>query len=196
MANFETCRGRVLDYGCGQGKLCEYILEHCQNNKEIQWMGIDQSPEMVQRFTERCIKKYGTERCGVQLLPSGDPDHVQVDPNSIDRFVSTYCLDLLFEDDIYKILDLAKRALHRHDGLLLLVGITWGYRASVQTFAMTALWELLYQFQRERVRGCRPQNLEPYLTAKKWRIVKRVRTLPNGFPWMVSEVIPARPPIQ
>ena len=36
---------------------------------------------------------------------------------------------------MYKVLDLAERVLHPDDGVLLLAGITWGYRASVQTFA-------------------------------------------------------------
>ena len=60
---------------------------------------------------------------------------------------------------------------------------------------MTLVWELLYRFRRKVVGGCRPQHLAPYLRAKGWRIVKEVRTLPSGFPWMASEVLAARPPL-
>jgi hypothetical protein len=60
---------------------------------------------------------------------------------------------------------------------------------------MTSVWEVLYKVWRQKVGGCRPQKLQPYLKAKGWRIEKVVQTLPNGYPWMASEVIRARPPI-
>ena len=115
-------------------------------------------------------------------------------PRSVDRFVSTYCLDLMSEDDMYRVLDLAEGSLKPDTGLLLLAGITWGYRASWNTSLMTAIWEILYSVRRTKVGGCRCQRLEPYLKAKGWRIRNVVTTLPQGFPWMVSEVILARPP--
>jgi hypothetical protein len=60
---------------------------------------------------------------------------------------------------------------------------------------MTAIWECLYWVRRNKVGGCRPQALQPYLEARGWRIEKVVQTMPDGFPWMVSEVISARPPL-
>eukprot|EP00966_Prymnesium_polylepis_P025156 580208-Prymnesium_polylepis.1 len=59
---------------------------------------------------------------------------------------------------------------------------------------MTLLWEILYRVTRRTVGGCRPQRLEPYLRERGWTILRSARTLPIGFPWMVSEVISARPP--
>ena len=195
MADFESANV-VLDYGCGQGKLAELIFSTLPSatTNNLQWRGIDQSPKMAQRFQERCGKFEG---CSVELLESGDPNDVSVETmkKSVDRFVSTYCLDLLSEEDMYKVLDLAQKTLHPERGLFLLAGITWGYKSSIKTFLMTSVWEILYQVSRKKVGGCRPQRLVPYLEARGWRVEKVVQTMPNGFPWMVSEVVSARPPL-
>ena len=180
----------VLDYGCGQGKLAELVLS---SHPELKWRGVDQSPMMIDKAKEK-LARFGP-RCSLELLASGDPATLEVPPSgSVDRFVSTYVLDLLSERDMNAVLDTAQASLHPERGLLLLAGITWGYRDSWKTFFMTLVWELLYRFRRKVVGGCRPQLLEPYLKAKGWTIVRTVRTLPSGFPWMTSEVIAARPP--
>ena len=179
----------VLDYGCGQGKLAEVVLA---SHSELHWRGVDQSPKMVERARER-LQPFG-DRAKVELLESGLPEDVDVPPGSVDRFVSTYVLDLLSERDMFAVLDQAKQSLHPQRGVLLLAGITWGYWDSFRTFFMTVVWNLLYRITRKTVGGCRPQNIEPYLKANGWTIVRSARTLPQGFPWMVSEVICARPP--
>jgi hypothetical protein len=53
-------------------------------------------------------------------LEGGDPTGEAVKPQSVDRFVSAYCLDLLSENDMYEVLDLAQQSLHPERGLLLL----------------------------------------------------------------------------
>lgn len=82
------------------------------------------------------------------------------------------CSDLLSESDMYAVLDTAERSLHPDRGVLLLSGITWGYRRSLRTFLMTLVWELLYRFARKTVGGCRPQRLVPYLESRGWRVLK------------------------
>jgi SAM-dependent methyltransferase len=229
MADFDNANN-ILDYGCGQGKLAEFVLSGILSKKikdeaesfvdadpnsisdaasnekiQIHWKGVDQSPKMIEKFTDRVINQFNTnknngecksnEYCSVEFLESGDPSTLLLENGSIDRFISTYCLDLMSEGDMYKVLDKAAACLHPDNGLLLLVGITWGYKQSIKTFFMTAVWELLYIFRRKKVGGCRPQALIPYLKARGWRIQEVEHTMPNGFPWMVSEVISARPPI-
>lgn len=186
----------VFEFGTGQGKLAALVLGTASTNTQLQWRGVDQSPLMVEGFRNRCVDRFGAERCSVELLESGNPSELfdQMESESIDRFVSTYVLDLLSEDDIYNVLDLAEKVLHRQHGKLLLAGITWGYRGSLQTSVMTAAWEVLYTVWRTKVGGCRPQALQPYLKARGWTIEKTVTTLPDGYPWMASEVICARPP--
>ena len=188
MADFESAT-EVLDYGPGAGKLAELVLARCP---ELRWRGVDQSPQMVESASERLFS-FG-DRARIELLEDGDPSAVVAAPGSVDRFVSTYCLDLLAEKDMYAVLDLAERSLDQEKGLLLLAGITWGYRDSVRTFFMTLLWEVLYRVWRKKVGGCRPQQLVPYLRSRGWRVEKFERTMPSGFPWMVSEVVSARPP--
>lgn len=178
----------VMDYGCGQGKMAELVLA---DQPQLTWRGIDQSPLMVRRFQEG-LAAFG-DRASVELLASGDPSRATVPPARVDRFVSTYCLDLLSESDMFAVLDLAERSL-RPDGVLLLAGITWGWRDSLRTAVTTLIWELLYRLTRRTVGGCRPQHLAPYLRARGWTIIDSRRTLPAGFPWMCSEVIAARPP--
>ena len=63
MADFENAES-VVDYGCGQGKLCELALSSSQNDK-LFWQGIDQSPKMRERFMNDASK--GLERIGVPL---------------------------------------------------------------------------------------------------------------------------------
>lgn len=206
MAKFETAK-RVVDYGCGQGKLAELVLKDIiskkkeRNNQEqghVHWHGVDQSPKMIEKFRERCVDQFSGQdccSCSVDFLESGDPSDLNVKNSSVDRFVSTYCLDLLSEKDIYEVLDKAEKCLDPNNGLLLLAGITWGYRRSIKTFLMTMVWEILYIVRRKKVGGCRPQALMPYLKARGWRVQDLEETMPNGFPWMVSEVISARPPL-
>ena len=200
------------------------------NTLSLTWRGIDQSPKMIDKFLKRNNNggrnsnnnnNFGLRYCTGELLESGNPDDVVVRQNNdhryyYDRFVSTYCLDLLSEEDMYKVLDLAETCLDPHHGRLLLAGITWGYPATffpsrragresdddnyrpssnIQTICMTAIWEMLYTINRKIVGGCRPQYLRPYLESKGWTIERIEYTLPNGYPWMSSEVICARPPV-
>uniref|UniRef100_A0A7S1ZB89 Methyltransferase domain-containing protein n=1 Tax=Trieres chinensis TaxID=1514140 RepID=A0A7S1ZB89_TRICV len=186
----------VMDYGCGQGKLAELVLRDpasAQSNPDMKWRCIDQSPAMIEKARER-LRPFGEDRSSVEWLESGEPGDVRAEDGSVDRFVSTYCLDLLSESDMYGVLDLAERVLRPESGQIILAGITWGYRDSLRTFLMTSVWEFLYVFFRRKVGGCRPQELCPYLKERGWTIIKSVRTLPESFPWMVSEVVAARPP--
>ena len=79
------------------------------------------------------LERFGP-RCTVELLPDGDPASLAAPADGgADRFVSTYCLDLMSETDMMATLDKAEACLHPERGLLLLAGITWAYRMSVRT---------------------------------------------------------------
>jgi SAM-dependent methyltransferase len=198
---------RVFDYGCGQGKLAELVANTVIGNtstssSSIHWHGVDQSPEMVLKFNHRFRQDgnqyYQGERffqASCDLIKDGNPLHLlpKIPAKSYDRFISTYCLDLLCERDMYDVLTLAEHILHPK-GTMLLAGITYGYRDSFPTFCMTLAWEIMYRIRPDIVGGCRPQCLVPYLHEKGWEIERIERTMPMGFPWMVSEVISARPP--
>ena len=199
---------RVFDYGCGQGKLAEHVANtlihstsaNSTSSSSIHWHGVDQSSEMVLKFNQRFQqhRHHQSERqfkASCNLIKDGNPLHLlrTIPAKSYNRFISTYCLDLLCEKDIYDVLTLAEHILHPK-GTMLLAGITYGYRDSFRTFWMTLAWEIMYRIRPDIVGGCRPQVLTPYLKEKGWEIERIERTMPNGFPWMVSEVISARPP--
>jgi len=196
----------VFDFGCGQGKLAEHIISTMPTGltkRKIFWHGVDQSPEMITKFQQRMaivkknVKKDTLFNFSSYLMKeSGDPQQLfDITPRKhYHRFVSTYCLDLLSETDIYSVLDLAEHCLHPTEGKLLLAGITFGYKDSIRTFCTTLLWEITYKLRPRIVGGCRPQILSQYLDERGWKIEKLERTMPVGFPWMSSEVICARPP--
>lgn len=199
---------RVFEYGCGQGKLAELVLgmnpanenANANANANIHWHGVDQSPEMVSKFQQRLKSvQSSSSSSSVTLMKNGNPNSLiqTVPANHYHRFVSTYCLDLLSEEDMHSVLTLAEHCLRPKDGKLLLAGITYGYgfrgdASSFKTFCMTLAWEIMYRIRPDVVGGCRPQCLRPYLEERGWEIEEEVRTLPVGFPWMVSEVISAR----
>ena len=187
MALFDQA-STVYEFGCGQAKLASLVLDE---QPHLHWSSVDQSPEMIALARQRMAPH--AERFACEILPDGDPATAAAPTARVDRFVSTYVLDLLSEDDMCAVLSQAERRL-KPDGLLLLAGITWGYRDGWRTFLMTAIWEVLYRVRPRTVGGCRPQALEPYLGAAGWTVVSRARTMPTGFPWMVSEVVAARPP--
>lgn len=183
----------VFEFGCGQAKLANLVL--ADTAPHLSWTAVDQSPEMISR-ARQSMEPYG-DRFSCALLDTGEPAaaaKASGTVSKVDRYISTFVLDLLSERDMYAVLDDAQARLEPKTGLLLLAGITWGWRDSLRTFAMTLVWEVLYRFVPRVVGGCRPQQLAPYLRARGWTVVSEQRTLPNGFPWMVSEVIAARPP--
>ena len=198
---------KVFDYGCGQGKLAEYVLsimEDVTNNEDLEsltgpnsvhWHGVDQSPEMIVKFKERFYSHTSSKMdASCEYISNGDAAELlsMIPASSYDRFISTYCLDLLSEEDMYKVLTLAEHLIHP-DGEIILAGITYGWKDSVKTFLMTLGWNLMYRIKPKVVGGCRPQNLIPYMKEMDWEITKVVRTKPQGFPWMMSEIICAKP---
>ena len=191
---------QILDYGCGRGKLAEHVFQSLPNEaQKIHWHGVDQSPLMIEKFQER-MNRYENDQfhSTSHFMEDGNPlSMISILPGKhYDRFVSTYCLDLLSEEDMYSVLALAEHCLHPTKGILLLAGITYGYKDSFSTFWTTLTWELMYRIRPAKVGGCRPQCLLPYLKEKGWIIETIERTKPTGYPWMMSEVISARPPLQ
>mmetsp|Transcript_62966 Transcript_62966/g.174536 ORF Transcript_62966/g.174536 Transcript_62966/m.174536 type:complete len:234 (+) Transcript_62966:80-781(+) len=182
MAGFDDTE-TVFDYGCGQCKLAELVLSR---HPQLRWHGVDLSSEMVKLGRER-MKSFG-DRLVCEHVPHGDP-------SAVAAALPEGTVDLMSEEDMFAVLEAAEKSLHPDRGLLLVAGITWGYRYSLLTFITTAIWEFVYRFFPKVVGGCRPQHLGPYLEERGWRIVRTAVTLPAGFPWMASEVLAARRPL-
>jgi len=87
--------------------------------------------------------------------------------SSIDRFVSTYALYLLSEEDIQRLVCEARYVLVPH-GLILLAGLTNG--GSVLARLLEAFWGLVFSIRPSIVGGCRPISLQEFLPRSEWLV--------------------------
>jgi ubiquinone/menaquinone biosynthesis C-methylase UbiE len=152
----------VFEFGCGTGRLAERLLRsHLPEGST--YLGVDISSTMVGLARDRL--RPWSKRAQVQL--SSGSTLLTQPPQSVDRFVATYVLDLLSIQDIRTLLAEARRIL-RPDGLLCLVSLTEG------TAPLAALvswaWKRLYSLSPSLLGGCRPVRLGTLLALGEWRI--------------------------
>ena len=105
---------------------------------------------------------------------------------TFDRFISTYVLDLLSNEDIDSLLNEAHRVL-RTGGLLGLVSQTRGSKG-LSHFVMRT-WERLYQLSPIATGGCRPITIRSLLENFRWRV--RYRNVVSWFA-IASEIVVAQ----
>lgn len=169
---------RVLELGCGTGHVAERLLAH-HLSPDARYVGIDVSPEMVRLARER-LEPFG-ERALARLtdgsLPLAEPDA------SVDRFLSTYVLDLLPEDEIRAVVGEARRVL-RPGGLLCVSSLTHG--VGPLSRVVVAAWSALHALSPRLVGGCRPVDLLRYVRAEDgWKLRHHERVAPFGVPSQV-----------
>jgi SAM-dependent methyltransferase len=179
-ADFEQARA-VFELGCGTGRLAERLLAEWLPESSF-YVGVDVSPVMERLARER-VARFG-ERAEVRLI-SGSPS-VEAAGGSFDRFLSTYVLDLLPEDEIRAWLAEAHRLL-RPGGRLLLVGLTRGTTPLSRLVA--GAWSGVHALSARLVGGCRPLELIPLLAEAQWESAQRKLVVAWGIP---SEVVVAR----
>mmetsp|Transcript_40691 Transcript_40691/g.77711 ORF Transcript_40691/g.77711 Transcript_40691/m.77711 type:complete len:268 (-) Transcript_40691:108-911(-) len=182
----------VLEFGHGSGALAQRLFARDILQSQVKYIGVDQSNTMA-KIAGQKLKSY-TGRVELRIS-NGSPVESTRDlaDGSVDRFISTYVLDLLSEEDVYAVIMEARRVL-KPDGLLCLTGITYGNNFS--SWLMTSIWQLIYWYNIEIVGGCRPQNLRPYVEAvgfcvQTQEVVQGDRKSALGF--MNNEVLVARP---
>ncbi len=172
---------RVLEFGCGTGRLAETMLkEHLPDDARYQ--GFDISRTMMELTRER-IGPFGTR---AEVHQSDGSARLRVESESFDRLVSTYVLDLLSDEDIATFLDEAHRVLRR-GGLMGLVGLTQGYTTSAQI--LQDLWVAAHRLNPAWVGGCRPIRLLDRLSAGGWHVHYH-RVITSYF--ISSEILIAR----
>lgn len=170
----------VFEFGCGTGRLAERLLaEHLPPG--ARYRGIDLSPKMVGIATERLARF--ASRATVQQS-DGEPPADEAE-GSRDRFVSTYVLDLLSEQDIARVLEHAHRIL-QPGGLLCLTSLCTGTGPASR--ALVAAWRALHRLSPTLVGGCRPLDLVDHLPSSAWKIHYQARVAPFAVP---SEVVVA-----
>jgi len=172
---------RVIEFGCGTGRLAERLLRHCLP-ADSSYLGIDLSRTMVGIARERL--RPWAERVEIRLsdgssaLPESDA--------SADRFLSTYVFDLLSAGQIEAVLKEAHRVL-RAEGLLCVVSLTHGRG----TFGglVCAAWKRIHALSPKLVGGCRPLELAEFVGGE-WRIVYNDSVSSFGI---ASQVLVAEP---
>ena len=183
---FGTAR-RVFEFGCGTGRLAERLFSE-QLDESAQYRAIDISPTMVALSKGR-LAKYAP-RASVELSDGGPP--VGEPTGAYDRFVSTYVLDLLSEDDIILVLREAHRILDAR-GLLCLCGLSTG--TGLASRSLVGIWSAIHRLRPALVGGCRPLELETSLSPAEWRIRFHQRVAPFAVPSevLIAERIQAEP---
>lgn len=178
-ARFDTAQS-VVEFGCGTGGFAEQLFEKHFSSDTTYW-GCDVSETMI-KLSGRKLSRFGNRAA---LWKSAGEISVPLPSESADRFVSNYVLDILSFDEIYAVLDEAKRILKK-DGLLCLTGLTNG--KGLPSKLWTAFWNVRFALNPKWVGGCRPVEIKSFLGAG-WNIEHYHITVARGIS---SEVIVAR----
>lgn len=156
---------RVFELGCGTGRFARDLLER-QLPLDARYLAVDSSDTML-RLASANLRRFG-ERTEVRAS-SGDLRFDTPDAG-FDRFVSTYVLDLLSEEDVAAALDEARRMLEP-GGRIGLVSLTHGETGMARR--VERAWMALHRRNPARVGGCRPLELRGRLAADAWEILHR-----------------------
>jgi len=158
---FEDARS-VFEFGCGTGRFALELLRHHLPAGSV-YRGIDISMAMVEIASAR-LAPFAAR---ANVTPASGQPALALADASVDRFVSTYVLDLLPDAVVRQVLAEARRAL-RPDGLLCLAGITQGI-SPLSRLVMGA-WAKVFAMNPSWVGGCRPTELTQHLSASDWTI--------------------------
>jgi ubiquinone/menaquinone biosynthesis C-methylase UbiE len=171
----------VVEFGCGTGRFAAELLENYMPLVAT-YLGVDISSRMV-ALTKSRLGRFGSR---AQALKSKGTPHIDSPPEAFDRFICTYVLDLLSENDIRAELEEAQRVLVP-DGLMGLVSLTNGPTPASRV--VSTLWSGLHTMSPWLAGGCRPIELTAFISASAWAIEFRQIVMPFGVP---SEVVAAR----
>ncbi len=172
----------VFEFGCGTGRFAlELLRQHLPSTAH--YLGIDISTTMVHTAAERLVP-FAPRAAAVlartdATLPPPDA--------SVDRFISTYVLDLLPDSSVRKVLSESRRVL-RPGGLLCLAGVTHG--TTVLSRVVMSAWQWLFSTNPAWVGGCRPTSLAEFLGSQEWSIHTHQVVVAWG---VASEVLIASP---
>jgi SAM-dependent methyltransferase len=172
----------VVEFGCGTGRFAQRLFEEALPPNGT-YIGFDLSDTMVQ-LTRKRLVPFGARASVVRT--DGRP-RIPLPPTSCDRFVSSYVMDLLSNQDISRTLAQAWKVL-RPDGLLCLTGLTYG--TTFLSKLTVAFWLAVHSLRPSLLGGCRPISLTDFLGPASWKILYSTTVVAWGVP---SEVLIAKP---
>jgi SAM-dependent methyltransferase len=170
----------VFEFGCGTGRLAEILLDHFLPVKAA-YTGVDISTTMVSLSRNR-LARFGQR---VQIIQTNGESKLPFETKSYDRFVSTYVLDLLEDEEIVALIAEAHRILNSK-GLAGLVGLTRGF--TLGSWLVGGIWSAVHSLAPSVVGGCRPISLLESFNPPDWVVRYRTRISAFGVP---SEVLVA-----
>jgi ubiquinone/menaquinone biosynthesis C-methylase UbiE len=174
--------GSLFEFGCGTGRFAfDLLSERLPSN--ARYVGVDISTTMVRLASER-LAAFGP-RATVATVAGGFP--LTPPDSSVDRFVSTYVLDLLPAPAARQVVLEARRLL-RPGGLLCLAGVTFG--TTPLSKVVMAGWRRLFAWNPSWVGGCRPTKLTESVSEADW--ITRFHTVVVAW-GVASEVLVASP---
>ncbi len=182
-ATFHTASS-VFEFGCGTGRFAERLLAEVLP-PDARYVGVDISSTMVRLARER-LRRW-SDRVEVRL--SDGSTKLSAPDGSFDRFVSSYVLDLLSEDDISAVLAEAARILSE-DGRLCIVSLTYGQEPFPRL--VSSAWKQLRAVRPQLVGGCRPIQILSFLPTNRWHVV--YREVVSAFGISSEVVVASRPP--
>jgi ubiquinone/menaquinone biosynthesis C-methylase UbiE len=162
-ARFESATA-VVELGCGTGRLAERLLRE-RLPASAMYVGFDISDTMVGLARARVDP--WKERARVQRTEGALP--LPLPDGACDRFLSTYVLDLLSEEEIHATLHEARRVLVP-GGRLCLASLTFGQ--TTPSRMICRLWTAIHSLRPRLVGGCRPLRLETF-TGRDWQVFHR-----------------------
>lgn len=178
-ARFDGARA-VFEFGCGTGRFARRLLDS-HLPATATYAGVDLSATMIGLARQR-LAPFGDR--ATATLSDGSPRQDAAGA-SVDRFVSTYVLDLLPEAEIRAVVDEAHRLL-APGGLLAVTGLTRG--ATPVSRLVTALWRFVHRLRPRLVGGCRPIVARDFLDDARWEVVHHGSVVARG---LTSEVLVA-----
>ncbi len=174
----------VLEFGCGTGHLaCRLFSKHLP--QDARYRALDISPGMV-RLARQHLAPFA-DRAEVVLTEGAPPT---MEPSrSADRFVSSYVLDLLPEEEITAVIREAHRILVP-GGRLCLVSLSTG--VGPLSCLVSRMWSRLQTWHPALVGGCRPIDLLAFVSTDRWDVLHHERVAPFGVPGEIMIAEPRR----
>lgn len=166
-SDFESARS-VFELGVGTGRLAKRLLEE-HLGPQVTYRGVDVSTRMIELASKR-LAKFGDR---VEVTLSDGTIQYDVADQSIDRFFSSYVIDLLSDEDIDRVFAEAHRML-APGGKLCCASMTGGQTTPQRL--VTGILEKIHALEPRLIGGCRPVAIAPRLDPKLWRI-ERAETL-------------------
>ena len=154
----------LFEFGCGTGRLARKLLQD-ELNGDCKYSAVEVSGARVAQAEDRL----GPWLARVSIIhTNGTLNFTNIHEDSkLDRFVSTFVLDLLSNESIAILLREAHRIL-RPDGFLCLTGLSKGI--TVASKLVEVLWMTAYRIHPSLVGGCRPVSLLDNLPREQWAL--------------------------